>query len=93
MSQGTLERAGLWLQEGVAKREETRWREPDPFDNMLPADVVAAADPRIPSAMPGRHAALSHLARAGGFLAQCRTRRLALRARQLPQSARGETAR
>jgi hypothetical protein len=43
LSQGTLDRAELWLQEGVAKREETRWREPDPFDDMLPPDVVAAA--------------------------------------------------
>ena len=42
LSQGTLDRAPLWLQEGVAKREETRWREPDPFDGLMPPDAVAA---------------------------------------------------
>lgn len=28
----TLDRAPLWLHEGVARREETRWREPSVFD-------------------------------------------------------------
>jgi hypothetical protein len=42
MSQATLDRAPLWLQEGVAKREETRWRERDPFDELMPPDAVAA---------------------------------------------------
>jgi hypothetical protein len=27
------DRAPLWLQEGIAKREEVRWREPGPFDD------------------------------------------------------------
>jgi hypothetical protein len=32
--------APLWLQEGVAKREEARWREPAPFDDRPPPDAV-----------------------------------------------------
>ncbi len=42
LSQATLERAPLWLQEGVAKREETRWRKSTPFDGVPSADDVAA---------------------------------------------------
>jgi len=41
ISQATAERAPLWLQEGVAKRQETRWREQTPFDNFPPPDAVA----------------------------------------------------
>jgi glutaredoxin len=41
LSQGTRDRAPLWLQEGVAKREETRWREPQPLDDVPPVDTVA----------------------------------------------------
>jgi hypothetical protein len=41
LSRGTLDRAPLWLQEGVAKREETRWREPQPLDDVPPIDAVA----------------------------------------------------
>jgi tetratricopeptide (TPR) repeat protein len=36
----SLDRAPLWLQEGVAKNHETRWREPGPFDDRPPVDVV-----------------------------------------------------
>jgi len=32
LARATADRAPLWLQEGVAKREETRWRAPRPFD-------------------------------------------------------------
>ncbi len=32
VTRATRDRAPLWLQEGIAKREETRWREPRPFD-------------------------------------------------------------
>ena len=41
-TQATADRAPLWLQEGVAKREETRWRTGRTFDDSPPADVVAA---------------------------------------------------
>ena len=42
LSRGTLDRAPLWLQEGVAKREETRWRPALPADDAVPADVIAS---------------------------------------------------
>jgi hypothetical protein len=41
LSRGTRDNAPLWLQEGVAKREEIRWREPDPLDDVPPADAIA----------------------------------------------------
>jgi hypothetical protein len=38
----TTDRAPLWLQEGIAKREEIRWRDPGPFDDRpTPESVVA----------------------------------------------------
>jgi hypothetical protein len=43
LSRGTRDRAPLWLQEGVAKREETRWRDPQPLDDMPSVDAVAFA--------------------------------------------------
>ena len=42
LSRGTRDKAPLWLQEGVAKREETRWREPQPLDDVPSVDVIAA---------------------------------------------------
>ena len=42
LSRGTRDKAPLWLQEGVAKREETRWREPQPLDDVPSIDVIAA---------------------------------------------------
>jgi hypothetical protein len=42
VTRATRDRAPLWLQEGVAKREETRWREPRPFDPKDWADDTAA---------------------------------------------------
>lgn len=41
LSRGTRDKAPLWLQEGVAKREETRWREPQPLDDVPSIDAVA----------------------------------------------------
>lgn len=41
LSQATRDRAPLWLQEGVAKRQETRWREPTPFDAVPSPDAIA----------------------------------------------------
>ena len=41
VTRATNDRAPLWLQEGVAKREEIRWRDPGPFDNRpTPESVV-----------------------------------------------------
>lgn len=41
LSRGTRDKAPLWLQEGVAKRQQTRWREAEPLDDFPPDDVVA----------------------------------------------------
>lgn len=43
LTRATRDRAPLWLQEGMAKREEIRWRSPRPFDNSPAADAVARA--------------------------------------------------
>jgi len=42
LTRGTGDKAPLWLQEGVAKRQETRWREAGPFDDASAHDQVAA---------------------------------------------------
>jgi hypothetical protein len=42
LSRGTRDKAPLWLQEGVAKRQETRWRDPIPLDDFPAVDTVAA---------------------------------------------------
>lgn len=41
LSRATRDHAPLWLQEGLAKREETRWREARPFDAVPSADAIA----------------------------------------------------
>ncbi|HEY4120977.1 MAG TPA: hypothetical protein VGM56_24105 [Byssovorax sp.] len=43
LSRGTRDKAPLWLQEGVAKREETRWRDVEPLDDVPAVDAIAAA--------------------------------------------------
>lgn len=42
VTRATRDRAPLWLQEGIAKREETRWREVRPFDHKDWAEETAA---------------------------------------------------
>lgn len=41
LSRGSRDFAPLWLQEGIAKREEDRWRPERPFDNQRDATQVA----------------------------------------------------
>jgi Peptidase MA superfamily len=41
LSRATRDHAPLWLQEGIAKRQETRWRAPRPFDREPSADLIA----------------------------------------------------
>ena len=41
LSRATRDQAPLWLQEGLAKREETRWRAERPFDHEPSPDDVA----------------------------------------------------
>jgi hypothetical protein len=42
IGRGSRDRAPLWFQEGVAKRQETRWRERDEADDWPPPDSIAA---------------------------------------------------
>lgn len=42
IGRGSVDRAPLWLQEGIAKREETRWRPPEPSDDYPHPDSIAA---------------------------------------------------
>ncbi|MGH7282305.1 MAG: hypothetical protein ACRELY_12320, partial [Polyangiaceae bacterium] len=42
VTRATNDRAPLWLQEGVAKREEIRWRDPGPFDNRPSPEAIVA---------------------------------------------------
>ena len=42
LTAGTRDKAPLWLQEGIAKREETRWREAWPHDDLPSTDAFAA---------------------------------------------------
>jgi hypothetical protein len=41
LARATRDAAPLWLQEGIAKRQETRWRPPQAFDGNPPADDIA----------------------------------------------------
>jgi len=41
ITQRSLDRAPLWLQEGLAKNMETKWRAPGPFDDRPSPDLVA----------------------------------------------------
>lgn len=40
VTRATRDKAPLWLQEGIAKREESRWREPGPFDDRPSPEAV-----------------------------------------------------
>jgi hypothetical protein len=42
VTRASVDRAPLWLQEGIAKREEIRWRPPGPFDDRPSPDAIAA---------------------------------------------------
>lgn len=41
LTRASRDRAPLWLQEGVAKREESRWRKARPLDDFPPAYAIA----------------------------------------------------
>ncbi len=40
VTRATIDHAPLWLQEGVAKRQEIRWRDPGPFDDRPSPDAI-----------------------------------------------------
>lgn len=42
VTRASVDRAPLWLQEGIAKREEIRWRPPGPFDDKPSPDAIAS---------------------------------------------------
>jgi hypothetical protein len=52
VTRATRDRAPLWLQEGVAKREEVRWREPGPFDDRPPPEAVVERGLKIGVSYP-----------------------------------------
>ncbi len=52
ITRATTDRAPLWLQEGVAKREETRWRAAGPFDDRPSPDAVSARGIELGLALP-----------------------------------------
>lgn len=41
LTRASRDQAPLWLQEGIAKREEVRWREPRPFDDERDPHAIA----------------------------------------------------
>jgi hypothetical protein len=52
VTRATRDRAPLWLQEGIAKREETRWRAPGPFDDRPTPDSVAKRGAELGLSLP-----------------------------------------
>ncbi len=52
VTRASQDRAPLWLQEGIAKREEVRWRSAGPFDERPPPDAVAKRGLEIGLAVP-----------------------------------------
>jgi hypothetical protein len=52
VTRASRDRAPLWLQEGVAKREEIRWRPPGPFDDHPPPEAVVRRGMELGMAIP-----------------------------------------
>ncbi len=52
VTRASSDRAPLWLQEGVAKREETRWRDPGPFDDRPSPEAVAQRGAELGLGLP-----------------------------------------
>jgi hypothetical protein len=52
VTRASRDRAPLWLQEGIAKREESRWRDPGPFDDRPPPDAVVQRGLELGLAVP-----------------------------------------
>ncbi len=52
VTRGSGDRAPLWLQEGVAKREETRWRAPGPMDDRPTPEAVVARGTELGLGLP-----------------------------------------
>jgi hypothetical protein len=52
VTRASRDQAPLWLQEGVAKREEIRWRQPGPLDDRPAADAVVQRGLELGLAVP-----------------------------------------
>jgi hypothetical protein len=52
VTRATRDRAPLWLQEGIAKREETRWRDPGPFDDRPSQEAIVQRGMELGMALP-----------------------------------------
>jgi hypothetical protein len=52
VTRASTDRAPLWLQEGVAKREEVRWRDPGPFDDRPSPEAVALRGAELKLGLP-----------------------------------------
>jgi hypothetical protein len=52
VTRASRDRAPLWLQEGIAKREETRWRDPGPFDDRPSPEAVVQRGMELGMAVP-----------------------------------------
>ena len=52
VTRASQDRAPLWLQEGVAKRQEVRWREPGPFDDRPSPDAIVTRGSELGLAIP-----------------------------------------
>jgi hypothetical protein len=55
LTRASGDRAPLWLQEGVAKREQVLWRAPGPFDERPPNDAVVQEGLKQHLAIPLDH--------------------------------------
>jgi hypothetical protein len=52
VTRASRDRAPLWLQEGIAKREETRWRDPGPFDDRPSPEAIVQRGMELGMALP-----------------------------------------
>ncbi|HLK36235.1 MAG TPA: hypothetical protein VKU41_05745 [Polyangiaceae bacterium] len=52
VTRATADRAPLWLQEGVAKNEEVRWRDPGPFDDRPSPESVTQRGAELGLTLP-----------------------------------------
>jgi hypothetical protein len=52
VTRASRDQAPLWLQEGVAKREETRWRDPGPFDDRPSPEAIAQRGSELGMGLP-----------------------------------------
>ncbi len=52
VTRASRDQAPLWLQEGIAKREEVRWRNPGPFDDRPPPEALVQRGMELKLALP-----------------------------------------